>query len=79
MDCGFLLSLVLKTQWWWFPWESEVAYGVITKGAPRRSNFVWSVCPSDQYPSSCSILLSTEWISSMYLGVVYEVVITLDK
>jgi hypothetical protein len=50
--------------------ESEVACGVIVKGASRQSNFVWSTWPLDAYPRSWSILPLVKWMSSMYLAVV---------
>ena len=75
----FLTEFGLKTWWWQFRWESNATCGVITKGASRRSNFVWSAWPLDQYPKSWSILPPTEWIGSMYLAVVKKVVITLYK
>jgi hypothetical protein len=54
---------------WRFWQESEAAYGVITKGASRPSNFVWSVWPSNQYPRIWSILPPVKWIGYMYLGI----------
>jgi hypothetical protein len=50
--------------------ESEAGHDVIGKGASRRSNFVWSMCPLDAYPRSWLILPLVMWTSSMYLGVV---------
>jgi hypothetical protein len=60
-----LLSLGLKTRWWWFQRESKASHGIITEGASRRSNFVWSTWLSDKYPRSWSISPPVEWIGFM--------------
>jgi hypothetical protein len=55
---------------WRFQQELEVACGIITEGASKRSNFVRSVWPSDQNHRTWSILPPAKWIDSMYLRVV---------
>jgi hypothetical protein len=43
MDGEFSIEFGLKTRCSWFQRKLEVVRGVITKGASRRSNFVWSM------------------------------------
>jgi hypothetical protein len=44
---------------------SDGSGGGTTKGASRRSNFLWSARPLDKKPRSWSILPLAEWIDSI--------------
>jgi hypothetical protein len=72
MRCGWriLLSLGLKTRWRRFWREPVEVRGITVKGVSRRSNFVWSVWPSDRKPRSWSLLPLAEWMDSLQIGVV---------
>jgi hypothetical protein len=59
--------------------ESKTACGLIAKSACRRSNFMWSAWPLDRNPKSWSIFPLAKWIGSIYVGVVYEIEITVYK
>jgi hypothetical protein len=59
------VELDLKTRRRWFRREPVAARGGTTKGASKRSNFVWSAWSSDRKPRSWYILPLAEWICSM--------------
>jgi hypothetical protein len=50
--------------------EPATTHGIDTKGASWRSNFMKRVWPSDQEFLEFIHFALSEWISSMYLGVV---------
>jgi hypothetical protein len=53
-----------------FQWETEATRAVITNGALRQNNFIWSVWSLDQNSRSWSISPPAKGIDSMYIGVV---------
>jgi hypothetical protein len=78
---GRTRGAILMVVWWLnlenppnsggeFQWETEATHDVITNGALRRSNFIWSVWSLDQNSRSWSISPPPKGIDSMYIGVV---------